>query len=189
MVLKSITIVRHGETAWTLTGQHTSFTDLELTPKGREEARAVGEQLKNSSFNKIWTSPSKRAQETARIAGFSPEVDPDIIEWNYGDYEGRTSREIHTVDPGWTIFSKDPPHGESADQITKRVDRFLKKASDCGGDVAIFSSGHISRALAARFLGFPVSSGKHFSLASGSISILSFEHEQPVVKLWNYKKF
>jgi len=188
MKIQSITIVRHGETPWTITGQHTGRTEVELTDHGKEEALKLGKQLRKMQFDQVWTSPSKRARQTCELAGFGKRavVLNDLAEWDYGDYEGKTSEEIHKKNPGWTVFSEDPPHGESAVDIGKRADLVLSMVE---GNVALFSSGHISRVITARFLGFPVSYGKHFMLGPGTISILSFEHGVPVIKLWNCTNF
>jgi len=184
MRISSITIVRHGETPWTITGQHTGKTDLDLTDLGREQAKKLKTCLIDQRFDSVWTSPSKRARETCKLAGFSDiaTIVDELAEWDYGDYEGKTSAQICLIDPKWTIFTKDPPNGETAEEIKNRVDRFLNKIS---GNVLLFSSGHISRALTARFLGFSVEYGKHLALSPASISILGYEHNQPVIKLWN----
>lgn len=183
--IKTIMLIRHGETEWTKTGQHTGITDLPLTEKGREEARAIGRRLEGISFNYAWTSPSLRARETSELAGFKALITPDLAEWDYGDYEGKTSQEIWKSNPGWTIFSEDPPHGETAVEVERRADRFWKELLTHEGDVAIFSSGHISRVLAVRFLGLPLAYGRYFTLSTASISLFGFEHNLPVIKLWN----
>ena len=185
MKINSITLIRHGETEWSRTGQHTGLSDIPLTKQGINEARAIGHRLNGVSFNHIWTSPSKRARDTAQLAGFKAEISHYLKEWDYGDYEGKTSQEIWKANPGWTIFSQNPPNGETAEEVGKRADHFWKMVLALEGDVAFVSSGHISRVLLARFLGFPVDYGRYFSLSTASLSLLTFEHNQPVVKLWN----
>ncbi len=182
-----IYIVRHGATPWTVSGQHTSYTDLPLTEEGRKEARSLRAKLKKISFTAVFSSPLKRAFDTCVLAGFARAamVDHDLFEWNYGLYEGLTSKEIHAFDPDWTVFSKDPPEGETWAEIEKRADRMIEKAFFYGGRVLFFSSGHFSRALSARFLGLSVSYGKYLSLSTGSISRLGFEKDKKVILSWN----
>ncbi len=188
---KKIYLIRHGETEWTLSGQHTGLTDKPLTEQGKREAVALHRHLKHIPFAKIWSSPLKRALETSHLAGFSKqvEIDPDLVEWNYGDYEGLTSEEIHKQKPHWELFKDGVPNGESFEEISARADRVLQKIAKTEGEVAIFSSGHFLRVLAARFLGLPVSAGRSFSLFPASISILSYDRKDPVVLLWNLNIF
>jgi broad specificity phosphatase PhoE len=180
-------IFRHGATSWTKTCQHTGLTDLELSLKGDSEAKSLGESLKGVKFDHVFSSPLKRAQKTCVLAGFEKEMklDPDLVEWNYGDYEGLTTEEIRDKVPGWTIFSGDPPNGETSLEIQKRADRFIAKIKSLSGDIAVFSSGHISRVIAARWLNLPVFFGSYLSLSTCSKSVLGFEREYPVILQWN----
>ncbi len=187
-VIKKIYLLRHGETAWTKSGQHTSFTDIELTPNGRWEAKRLGKTIKHIKFDYVFSSPVKRARETFKLAGFKEaevKIDPRLLEWNYGDYEGLTTKEIHKTNPGWTIFTQDPPSGETAKEIEKRVDDLLKCASSLDGLVAFVSSAHVTRVIGARWLKMPVSFGQHLLLSTGAKSILGYEHASPVLCTWN----
>ncbi len=182
-----IYIFRHGETQWTKSGRHTGWTDIELSPNGVEEALCLKESLKHIRFDHVFSSPLKRAQETCVLAGYGKQlqIDPALLEWNYGAYEGLTSEEIWKNEPGWSIFIKDPPGGETSKEIAIRVDFLLESLSALGGEIALFTSGHISRAIAARWLNLDVSYGSLFYLATASKSILGFEREKPVILLWN----
>ncbi len=182
-----IHIFRHGATEWSANGKHTGLTDIELTEAGREEAVKLGKSLKGLKFDHVLSSPLKRARETCTLAGLATQmqVEEALLEWDYGDYEGKTSEEIWKTDPGWTIFTKDPPKGESSQEIEKRVDLLLSGLRSLGGEIALFSSGHISRSIAARWLGLPVSFGMHFYLSTSAKSILGYDHNQPVILLWN----
>ncbi len=187
--LPSLFLARHGETAWSLSGQHTGLTDLPLTEHGERNARQLGDRLRGLKFAKVFTSPLQRAAKTCELAGFGAvaEVDPGLVEWNYGEYEGLRSAEILAKCPGWLIFRDGCPGGESPDQIAARADRVVKRVRAVGDDVLIFSSGHFLRVLAARWLGLEPMGGKYFLLGTASLSILSYEHEwsQPAVQLWN----
>lgn len=178
--MREIYLCRHGETEWSLSGQHTGTTDLPLTETGKKQAIALGTRLKNIHFSKVICSPKQRAEQTCRLAGLSPTFDPDLVEWNYGNYEGKTSQEI---DPHWNLFTDGAPGGESPAQVGARADQILSRYKD--DTLAIFSHGHFSRVLAARWLGLPPSSGALFLLSVASLSILSHEHGRPVIKLWN----
>jgi probable phosphoglycerate mutase len=184
-----IYLARHGETAWSLSGQHTGLTDLPLTNHGEEEARQLGKRLAGLSFAKVFTSPLQRAAHTAELAGFGvvAEKDHDLVEWHYGKYEGLRSAEIHAQAPDWQLFRDGCPGGETSAQVGARADRVLGRVGAVKGDVLIFSSGHILRVLAARFLGLEAAGGKFFTLSTASVSILGFENNlsQPVVRLWN----
>lgn len=182
-----IYLLRHGETKWTVTGQHTSITDLPLTENGVLEAKALAKSLEGIAFDHVFCSPLLRARETCKIAGFSrvAHYDDALFEWRYGAYEGKTSQEICKEHPGWNIFTSNPPGGETAEEIRCRIDAFLAKIKPLKGAIALFSSGHISRALAARWVGCPVSFGKSLILSTASKSILSFEHGHPAIALWN----
>lgn len=178
-------LCRHGETEWTLSGQHTSFTDIHLTENGKKQAKLLGKRLQQNTFIKIFSSPRSRAIETCKLCGLIPTIDPDLQEWNYGSFEGKTSEEIERTHPHWNVFINGPDGGESIPEITSRADRFLLKLKSYSGDVAIFSHGHFSRVLAARWLQLPASFGKSLSLATASLSILSYERAFPAIQLWN----
>jgi broad specificity phosphatase PhoE len=178
-------LIRHGETEWSLSGQHTSRTDLSLTPEGECEAAALKNALTSHQFALVLSSPMKRALQTAHLAGLEPEIDPNLHEWFYGEYEGLTSEQIHKITPGWTIWTMTPKAGETADQVGARADRVIARAVTAGGDVALFSHGHMLRVLAARWLGLAPSAGRFFALGTASISILAEEHGTRVIKVWN----
>jgi broad specificity phosphatase PhoE len=188
--LPVIYIARHGETAWTLTGQHTGLTDLPLTTQGERNARGLGERLKDLVFAKVFTSPLQRARRTCALAGFGSmaEVDSDLVEWNYGAYEGRTTAEIRAERPGWELFRDGCPGGESPAQVKARADNALNRVRATGGDVLLFSSGHFIRMLAARWIGLePSVHGMSFLLSTASLSAVGYEHDlsRPVIRLWN----
>jgi broad specificity phosphatase PhoE len=183
-----IYLARHGETAWSRTGQHTGLTDLPLTERGEQEARELGKRLSALTFAKVFTSPSQRAARSCDLAGFgkAAETDADLVEWNYGKYEGRKSAEIHLEAPNWQLFRDGCPGGETPAQIGARADRVLNRLRAVNGTVLVFSSGHFLRVLAARFLGLEPASGKYFILSTASLSILGFENNSsPVIRLWN----
>jgi broad specificity phosphatase PhoE len=189
-VLPVVYVARHGETAWSLSGQHTGLTDLPLTPNGERNAGRLGERLKGMTFSKVLTSPLQRAARTCELAGFSSvvEVDPDLAEWDYGQYEGLRSAEILAIRPDWQLFRDGAPGGESPAQIGQRADRVVQRVRSIPGDVLLFSSGHFIRVLAAHWLGLdPGSAGKYFLLNTASLSALGYEHNlsQPVIRLWN----
>ncbi len=187
--LPVIYVARHGETAWSLSGQHTGLTDLPLTDNGRRNAVLLGARLKGVPFAKVFTSPLQRARVTCDLAGFGAvaEIDPDLLEWNYGDYEGKTTAEILAGRPDWNLFRDGCPGGESPAQIGARADRVVSRVRAVNGDVLLFSSAHISRVLAARWLGLPPSGAQYFLLSTASLSQLSYEHNlsKPVIQLWN----
>jgi broad specificity phosphatase PhoE len=188
--LPEVYLARHGNTAWTATGQHTGLTDLPLTPNGEENARRLGERLKGMTFAKVFTSPLQRAARTCELAGFGAvaETDPDLVEWDYGEYEGLRSNEILRQRPDWQLFRDGAPGGESPAQISARADRVVKRLRAVPGNVLLFSSGHIIRVLTARWLTLDLTSaGKYFLLNPASLSALSYEHNlsQPVIRLWN----
>jgi len=189
MSLQIIYLARHGETAWTLSGQHTGLTDLPLTEHGEENARRLGERLKGLSFAKVFTSPLQRASRTCELAGFgaAAELDPDLVEWNYGEYEGLTSAQVHTRNPEWKLFRDGCPGGETVVQIGARADRVVARVRVISGNVLLFSSGHFSRVLAARWLGMDPSAGQYFLLSTAALSQLGYEHDltEPVIRLWN----
>jgi broad specificity phosphatase PhoE len=187
--LPVVYLARHGETAWSLSGQHTGLTDLPLTDRGERNARRLAERLKGLSFSKVFTSPLQRAMKTCELAGFGGrvEVDRDLLEWNYGEYEGRRTEEIHAERPDWELFRDGCPGGESPEQVGERADIVVKRVREIQGNVLIFSSGHILRVLTTRWLGLEPAGGKYFLLSTASLSALGYEHNlsQPVIQLWN----
>ena len=187
--LPIVYLARHGETAWTISGQHTGLTDLPLTERGERNARGLGERLKGMKFEKILTSPLQRARRTCELAGFGKlaEVEPDLLEWNYGEYEGRRSAEIHAQCPDWRLFRDGCPGGETPGEVAARADRIIKRIRTHNGDVLVFSSGHFLRVLAARWLGLDPAAGRLFLLSTASLSALSYEHtlSEPAVRLWD----
>ena len=180
-------IVRHGETTWARLGRHTSRTDVPLTRGGREDARRIGVQLGQHAFALVLSSPKRRALETARLAGFAGrvEVADDLLEWDYGADEGRTTPEIRAERPGWTIWRNGPMDGESARHVATRVDRVISRARATTGDTLAFAHGHVLRALTARWLDLPVRDGRLFELGTATISVLGWEREQAVIERWN----
>jgi probable phosphoglycerate mutase len=187
--LPVVYLARHGETAWSLSGRHTGFTDLPLTERGERNARQLGERLKGLRFARTFTSPLQRVARTCDLAGFgaAAEVDRDLVEWNYGKYEGIRTAEIHTERPDWQLFRDGCPGGESPDQVGARADRVVGRVRTAQGDVLLFSSGHFLRVFAARWLGSEPGAGRHFLLSTASLSALGYEHNrsQPVIRLWN----
>ncbi|MGH7357788.1 MAG: histidine phosphatase family protein [Candidatus Rokuibacteriota bacterium] len=184
-------LVRHGETEWSLSGQHTGRTDVPLTPAGRRQAEALGGHLAGRSFALVLTSPLDRARETCRLAGFGSHAQAmdDLREWDYGIYEGRTTAAIRTVEPGWSIWTSPVPEGESVDQVGARARRVIDRVLTAGGDVALFSHGHFLRILAACWIGRPPGDGRLFALATASVSVLGWERETRVVQRWNQATF
>jgi len=187
--LPVIYLARHGETAWSLSGQHTGLTDLPLTERGQRNACRLGERLKGLTFAKVLTSPLQRAARTCELAGFEAvaEADRDLLEWNYGQYEGRRTIEIRAERPDWQLFRDGCPGGETPDQIGTRADRVVTRVRRIEGNVLLFSSGHFLRVLAARWLGLEPGSGRYFLLDTASLSALGYEHNpsEPVIRLWN----
>lgn len=182
-----IYLIRHGETLWSKSGQHTGISDIPLTDVGREQALLLKETLKKIAFEAVISSPMKRAVDTCDLAGLGDNriIDQDAMEWDYGSYEGLTSAEIEEQDPDWTIFLRGAPGGESLRDITLRADRLLKKLMTYQKSVALFSHGHFLRALAARWLHLPAQEGRLFSLSVASVSLLGFEHRAHTIALWN----
>jgi probable phosphoglycerate mutase len=182
-----IVLVRHGETAWSASGRHTSYTEEPLTDLGREQAGALGLRLADRRFALVLTSPRVRARETALLAGLGEraEITDDLAEWDYGEYEGRTTAQIRAVRPGWTIFSRGAPGGETAGDVAARADRVLGRAAAAVGDVALFSHGHFLRVLGARWIGLDPADGALLALDTATISTLGYEREQRVVRVWN----
>jgi broad specificity phosphatase PhoE len=187
--LPVVYLARHGETAWSLSGQHTGLTDLPLTEQGRQNAVRLGARLHELPFSKVFTSPLQRAATTCELAGFGAmaERDPDLVEWNYGDYEGLRTPEIHARRPDWELFRDGCPGGESPEQAGARADRVIKRLREVNGNVLVFSSGHFLRTLAARWLRLEPGGGRFFILGTASLSILGYENTlaQPVIKLWD----
>jgi probable phosphoglycerate mutase len=186
--LPAIYLARHGETAWTLSGQHTGLTDIPLTERGERNAVRLGERLKGH-FAAVFTSPLQRARRTCELAGFGrvAKPDPDLVEWNYGEYEGKTTAEIRQRQPDWKIFRDGCPGGETLVDVAARADRVIARARQVNGDVLLFSSGHILRVLAARWLKLDPSAGQFFCLSTATLSTLGYEHglDEPVIRLWN----
>ncbi|MFL6305558.1 MAG: histidine phosphatase family protein [Candidatus Sulfotelmatobacter sp.] len=185
-----IYLARHGETAWSLSGQHTGLTDLPLTEAGERTAHRLGERLAGLIFAKVYTSPLQRAKRTCELAGFGSvaEVDYDLVEWNYGQYEGRTGAEIRAQRPDWHLFRDGCPGGESPQQVADRADHVVDRVRAVQGDVLLFSSGHFIRILATRWIGVePTVNARSFMLTTGSLSALGYEHDlsRPVIRLWN----
>jgi len=179
-------LIRHGETEWSRSGRHTSRTDLPLTPLGVTQAAALAKVLGNHKFSVVLTSPLGRARETARLAGYATAVvEPNLHEWDYGEYEGRTTAEIQRERAGWTLWNGGVPGGESADQVGARTDAVIARVQAADGDVALFAHGHILRVLAARWLGLGPEQGQLFALQTATISVLGFEHSERVIIRWN----
>jgi broad specificity phosphatase PhoE len=188
--LQIVYLARHGETAWSLTGQHTGLTDLPLTERGERNARQLGERLKGLTFAKVYTSPLQRAHRTCELGGFGAvaEVDPDLVEWDYGQYEGRRTAEIRAEHPAWLLFRDGCPGGESPAQASARADRVVDRLRAVQGDVLLFSSGHFIRVLATRWIGLEVTANaRRFMLSTASLSAVGYENElsRPVIRLWN----
>lgn len=179
--------VRHGETAWTLTGRHTGTTDLPLTDNGRRLAERLGPVLAREAFALVLTSPLARARETCALAGLASQavIEPDLVEWNYGEFEGLTPAQIHHSAPGWLVFRDGCPGGETPAQVGERADRVIARARSAAGNVAVFSHGHLLRVAAARWLGLPVVAGQHFLLDPGTVSVLGDYRGIPAVQRWN----
>jgi broad specificity phosphatase PhoE len=182
-----IVTVRHGETEWSAAGKHTSRTDLSLTEEGRRRAALLADELAGRSFSLVLSSPLRRARETCELAGLGDraELTDDLREWDYGEYEGLTTPEIRSTRPDWVLWRDGCPGGESPAQVGERADRALTRLRDAGGDAIAFAHGHILRVLAARWLGMEVAAGARLALSAGSISVLGFERETEVLRLWN----
>ena len=185
-----IYLARHGETAWTITGQHTGLTDLPLTAQGEKNARGLATRLTGLEFAKVFTSPLQRAKRTCELAGFGSvaEIDRDLVEWNYGEYEGLRSAEIRAKHPGWELFRDGAPGGESPAQVAERADHVWKRVRDIKGNVLLFSSGHFIRVLAARWIGLePSIHSNSFLLSTASLSVVGYDRDlfHPAISLWN----
>jgi broad specificity phosphatase PhoE len=188
-MLPSVTLVRHGETEWSASGRHTGRTDIPLTEEGERRARRLRERLDGLKFDRVFTSPLQRARHTCALAGFGDRavVDADLLEWNYGDYEGRTTKEILGQRPDWLLFRDGCPNGEQPADVGARADRIIARLRAEDDRAIVFSSGHILRVLAARWLGLPPSEGRLFMLGTASVSVLGYEHDkdEPAAQLWN----
>jgi probable phosphoglycerate mutase len=184
-----LVLVRHGETAWSRSGRHTSFSDIELTAQGCDEARAAAGKIGERRFAAVFTSPMRRARDTCALAGLAADVvvTDDLREWDYGEYEGLTTAQIRETNPGWTIFTGDPPGGETAVQVGARADHIIERATAAamGGDVALFSHGHFLRVLGARWVDLPPREGARLRLDTATICVLGYEHDQRVLHVWN----
>lgn len=185
--LQQVFLIRHGETAWSLSGQHTGRSDIPLTDNGRKMAERLAAVLNEEDFEQVLTSPLQRACDTCALAGLGADaaVDPDLMEWNYGDYEGLTTHEIHAQAPGWMLFRDGCPGGETPEQVGARVDRLIAAVRATRGHVALFAHGHLFRVFAARWLELPVGEGCRFMLYPAALSILSYYRGIPAVKRWN----
>jgi broad specificity phosphatase PhoE len=185
--MSEIWVVRHGQTEWALTGQHTGSTDIPLTEEGRAEAAAVGRYLAGRKFALVLVSPLQRARESCRIAGYDAvaQVNPDLREWSYGRYEGLTSAEVQAGRPGWSLWDDGPEGGERVEDVAARAERVIARAEAAGGDVLLFAHGHVLRILAARWLGLPPNAGRLFALGTASLGMLGHERESRVLARWN----
>ena len=179
--------IRHGETAWSLSGKHTGTTDIPLTDNGRRVAERLRPVLARNVSGRALCSPMQRARETCELAGFGQNmtVDPDLAEWNYGEYESKTPEEIHKARPGWLIFQDGCPGGETPEQVGARVDRVIARTRALGRDILLFAHGHVLRVLAARWIGLPAGGGQHFLLDTGTLCVLSYYGDVPAVRIWN----
>jgi broad specificity phosphatase PhoE len=185
-----IVLVRHGETAWSVTGQHTGRTDIPLTDQGEQQARRLAELLRTVAFAHVLTSPLQRARRTCELAGLAQvaRVDPNLVEWDYGEYDSLTLSDIRAQRPGWTVFHDGCPGGESPSQVAHRADLVVDALRRLEGAVAVFSHGHFLRGLALRWIGLPIGEGRHLNLDTASLSVLGYDHRDvdvPVVSLWN----
>ena len=189
-VLPRLYLIRHGETAWSLSGQHTGRTDVPLTEKGEQDARKLRERLCAVRFTRVFTSPLQRARRTCELAGLGEiaEIEPDVAEWNYGAYEGQRPVHVRKERPDWNIFRDGCPGGESPAQVSERADQLIARLRTLDGNIAIFSHGHFGRVLGARWIGLPVTQAQHFFLSTASLSVLGYEHnraEESAIALWN----
>jgi broad specificity phosphatase PhoE len=178
-------LLRHGATEWSISGQHTGRTDLPLLGQGREQAEAAGTRLAGFTFVQVLVSPLQRASETARLAGFEGELEPDLMEWDYGAYEGLTTTDIRQDHPGWSLWADGVPEGERAAEVGRRADRVIEKVRQAEGDTLLVAHGHILRVLTARWLGLPPAGGRMLALGAGGVAVLGWDHEAPVISAWN----
>ena len=179
--------IRHGETTWSLNGQHTGTTDIPLTDSGRRLAARMRPVLATNTFGLVLCSPMQRARDTCELAGLgdSAIIDSDLVEWNYGEYEGLTPNQIQEAAPGWLIFRDGCPGGEAPEQVGARVDRVIARSRAAAGNTALFAHGHLLRVFAARWIGLPAAGGQHFVLNTGTLCELGYYHEIPAVRIWN----
>ena len=179
--------IRHGETAWSLSGQHTGTTDIPLTDNGRRLAERMRPVLATNAFGLVLCSPMQRARETCELAGLGDKavIDSDLVEWNYGEYEGLTPKQIQETAPGWLIFRDGCPGGETPEQVGARVDRVIARSRAVDGDTALFAHGHVLRVFVARWIGLPAGGGQHFLLNTGTLCVLGYYREIPAVRIWN----
>ena len=192
-MLPQISIIRHGETAWSKSHQPTGKTDIALTEQGENDARKLGQRLRETRFAHVFTSPRQRARRTCELAGVAPtvgiiQIEPRLAEWDYGDFEGKKSAEIRAIAPGWNLFRDGCPGGESPAQVAARADDLIAHLRTLEGDAALFTHGHFGRILAARWIGLPLQHARHFILSTASLSVLGYEHnkpDEPAVVLWN----
>ena len=184
---QEVYVVRHGETEWSLSGQHTGVTDIPLTENGRTVARRLGSVLAEQSFALVLTSPLGRARETCELAGLGNRavLEPDLKEWDYGEYEGLTSAQILETRPGWMVFRDGCPGGESPKEVGARADRVITRVRAAAGNVALFAHGHLFRVLVARWIGLPPEAGQHFLLDTATLNVLGYDRDSPAVRLWN----
>lgn len=180
-------LIRHGETEWSLSGAHTGRTDLPLTDHGRKQAEAIRQELGGRKFSLVLTSPLERARETCELAGYGDwaQLEPNLHEWDYGGYEGRTTAQIRQENPHWSLWKDGVPNGETIEQVGARADSVISRAAPAGGDVALFAHGHILRILTARWLGQNPRDGRLYALGTASLSTLGYEHENRVITRWN----
>jgi probable phosphoglycerate mutase len=188
--LSHLYLIRHGETAWSHSGQHTGRTDIPLTEKGEQDARKLAEQLRAVRFSRAFTSPLQRARRTCELAGFGDvaEIEPDLVEWDYGDYEGQFSIDTRKKRPDWNLYQDGGPGGELPAQVSERADRLIARFRTLEGNIAIFSHAQLGRVLATRWIGLPVEQAQRFVLSTASLSILGYEHnlaEESAILLWN----
>ena len=184
---KTIYLLRHGETEWSKSGKHTGLTDIPLTQNGEKQAIALGDRLSSINFDHVFCSPLIRAKETCRLANQLDKaiITPDLLEWNYGDYEGVTSKDIAKKDPNWNLFINGSPNGESLEDIKKRYQHLADILKPLSGNIALFSSGHFTRSFTVLYLNLALQEGLHFPLSTGSVSILGQNHGYPALNLWN----
>jgi len=182
-----VVLVRHGETEWSLSGQHTGRTDIPLTERGRQQARLLEPLLSTANFALVLSSPLRRARETCELAGLGPrmQLEPDLMEWNYGEYEGLTSKQIKRTAPNWMVFTDGCPGGETPEEVGARVDRLIDRIRPVVGRVALFAHGHVLRVFVARWIGLPPSAGQHFLLDTSTVGVLGYYQGVPAVKRWN----
>jgi broad specificity phosphatase PhoE len=187
--LPRLSLARHGETAWTLSGQHTGRSDIPLTARGEKNALSLGKRLRGERFAAVFTSPLSRARRTCELAGYSgsAQIDPNLVEWDYGEYDGKTSAEIRRTRPDWNLFRDGCPGGESLEEVAARADRVVARVRAVSGDVLVFSHSHFLRVLAVRWLGLPGADARYLVLSTASLSVLGYEHslEEPAIRLWN----